>query len=76
MNHLADYLQGKVPVHSVHGEGGTPLAALMDLTMIADFTSLHLAVKNGVDPRSAPFISHTVKEGFTAPKSLDKTTRS
>jgi len=76
MDRLADYLHGKVPVHSVHGEGGTPLAVLMDLAMIADFTSLHLAVKNGVDPRSAPFISHTVKEGLTAPTPPTKPARS
>jgi glucose/mannose-6-phosphate isomerase len=73
---LADYLGGKVPVHWVRGEGGTPLAVLMDLAMIADFTSLHLAVKNGVDPRSALFISHTVKEGLAVPKPLNKTTGS
>jgi glucose/mannose-6-phosphate isomerase len=72
MDRLAAYLQGKVPVHSVRGEGDTPFAALMDLAMIADFTSLHLAVKNGVDPLTAPFISHTVKEGLAPPKPLNR----
>ncbi|MGE3528544.1 MAG: SIS domain-containing protein [Methyloceanibacter sp.] len=67
MDLLARYLDGKVPVHSVHGEGATPLAALMDLIMIGDFTSLHLAVRNGVDPFAVRFISETVKEGMTPP---------
>jgi glucose/mannose-6-phosphate isomerase len=74
MARLSDYLDGKIPVHSVRGEGGSPFAVLMDLAMIADFTSLHLAVKNGVNPGSAPFISHTVKEGLAVPKPLSKTT--
>ena len=64
---LAEYLSGKIPVHEVHGEGDTPLAVLMDLVMIGDFTSLHLAALNGVDPGSVPFISHTVKEGLAPP---------
>jgi glucose/mannose-6-phosphate isomerase len=68
MDRLAHYLNGKVPVHSVRGEGETPFAVLMDLSMIGDFTSLHLAALNGVDPSSAPFISHTVKEGLAPPK--------
>ena len=68
MDRLAQYLSGKVPVHSVRGEGGTPFAALMDLVMIGDFTSLHLADLNGVDPSSVQFISHTVKEGLAPPK--------
>ena len=50
MDRLAQYLSGKLPVHSVRGEGGTPFAALMDLVMIGDITSLHLADLNGVDP--------------------------
>jgi glucose/mannose-6-phosphate isomerase len=65
---FAKYLDGKIPVHSVHGEGDTPLTVLMDLAMIGDFTSLHLAVCNGVDPCDVPFISETVKEGLTPPR--------
>jgi glucose/mannose-6-phosphate isomerase len=76
IDRLAHYLEGKVPVHSVQGEGDTPFAALMDLTMIGDVTSLHLAAKNGVDPRSAPFISHTVKEGLAPPRRLQDTAKS
>ena len=68
IDRLAHYLNGKVPVHSVRGEGETPFAVLMDLTMIGDFTSLYLAELNGVDPSSAQFISHTVKEGLAPPK--------
>jgi glucose/mannose-6-phosphate isomerase len=68
IDRLAHYLSGKVPVHSVRGEGKTPFAVLMDLSMIGDFTSLHLAELNGVDPSSAQFISHTVKEGLAPPK--------
>ena len=68
MDRLAHYLSGKLPVHSVRGEGGTPFAALMDLVVIGDITSLHLADLNGVDPTSVRFISHTVKEGLAPPK--------
>jgi len=68
IDRLEQYLSGKVPVHTVRGEGDTPFAALMDLVMIGDVTSLHLADLNGVDPGSVQFISHTVKEGLASPK--------
>ena len=67
MDLLAGYLKGKIPVHRVRGEGDTPFAALMDLIMIGDFTSLHLAAENGVDPDAVAFISHTVKQGLRPP---------
>ena len=67
MDLLARYLDGKIPVHSVRGEGSTPLAVLMDLIMIGDFTSLHLAIRNGVDPFAVRFISETVKDGLAPP---------
>jgi glucose/mannose-6-phosphate isomerase len=67
MDLLAQYLDRKIPVHSVRGEGDTPLAVLMDLAMIGDFTSLHLAIRNGVDPCAVSFISKTVKEGLAPP---------
>jgi glucose/mannose-6-phosphate isomerase len=79
MDRLADYLQGKVPVHSVHGEGGTPFAVLMDLMMIGDVTSFHLADLNGIEPGPVPFIAETVKAGLTPPrvwKERSKTPRS
>ena len=67
MDLLAQYLRGKIPVHTVRGEGDSRFAALMDLVMIGDFTSLHLAVKNGVEPGDVRFISQTVKEGLVPP---------
>jgi glucose/mannose-6-phosphate isomerase len=73
IDRLAHYLSGKVPVHSVRGEGDTALAVLMDLAMIGDYTSLHLAELNSVDASSAPFISHTVKEGLVPPKPQKQT---
>jgi glucose/mannose-6-phosphate isomerase len=67
IDRFARYLGGKVPVHQVRGEGGTPFAALMDLVMIGDFTSLHLADLNGADPHAVQFIAKTVKEGLKPP---------
>jgi glucose/mannose-6-phosphate isomerase len=67
MDLLAQYLRGKIPVHTVRGEGDSRFAALMDLVMIGDFTSLHLAVKNGAEPGDVRFISQTVKKGFVPP---------
>ncbi len=68
MDLFAGYLQGKIPVLQVRGEGGTPFAALMDLMMIGDFTSLRLAERNGADPTDVTFISRTVKEGLAPPR--------
>jgi glucose/mannose-6-phosphate isomerase len=68
MDRLAQYLNGKVPVYAVQGQGDTRMAALMDLVMVGDYTSLYLAELNGVDPSSVRFISHTVKEGLVPPK--------
>jgi glucose/mannose-6-phosphate isomerase len=67
MDLLTQYLDGKIPVHLVRGEGANPFAVLMDLAMIGDFTSLHLALRNGVDPCAVPFISETVKDGLAPP---------
>jgi glucose/mannose-6-phosphate isomerase len=67
MDLLAQYLRGKIPVHTVRGEGDCRLAAVMDLVMIGDFTSLYLAAKNGVEPGDVRFISQTVKEGLVPP---------
>jgi glucose/mannose-6-phosphate isomerase len=68
IDRLAQYLKGKVPVHQVQGEGDTRMAALMDLVMVGDYTSLYLAELNGVDPSAVRFISHTVKEGLVPPE--------
>ena len=37
-------------IHTVTAEGDGPLAQLMDLVMVGDLVSLHLAVEAGVDP--------------------------
>ena len=76
MDRFARYLGGKVPVHQVQGEGSTPFAALMDLVMIGDFTSLHLADLNGVDPLDVTFIAKTVKESLVPPPSWKERARS
>jgi hypothetical protein len=60
----------------VRGEGDTGFAVLMDLAMIGDVTSLHLAELNGVDASSAQFISHSVKEGLAPPKRWKQPVRS
>lgn len=52
----------------MHGEGDTRFAVQMDRVMIGDFTSLHLAELNGIDPSAVSSISDTVKEGLKAPK--------
>jgi hypothetical protein len=48
--------------------GPTPFAALMDLTMVGDFVSLHLAALNGSDPCADTFISKTLKAGLKPPR--------
>ena len=67
MDLLARYLKDKIPVHDVRGKGVTPFAALMDLTMVGDFVSLHLAELNGSDPGADTFISKTLKAGLKPP---------
>jgi hypothetical protein len=39
----------------------------MDLMMIGDVASLHVAGLNGVDPSAIAFISETLKDGLTPP---------
>jgi glucose/mannose-6-phosphate isomerase len=67
MDLLAGYLKDKIPVHDVRGKGVTPFAALMDLTMVGDFVSLHLAELNGSDPGADTFIAKTLKAGLKPP---------
>jgi glucose/mannose-6-phosphate isomerase len=67
MDLLAGYLKDKIPVHEVLGKGATPFAALMDLTMVGDFVSLHLAALNGSDPGDDTFIARTLKAGLKPP---------
>lgn len=44
-------------IHQVRAEGDGDLAQLMDLVMLGDFTSLHMAVQAGVDPGPVDFLS-------------------
>nr|MDQ6928992.1 bifunctional phosphoglucose/phosphomannose isomerase [Actinomycetota bacterium] len=43
-------------VHEVQAEGDGELAQLLDLVMMGDFTSTHLALQQGVDPGPVPAI--------------------
>jgi glucose/mannose-6-phosphate isomerase len=43
-------------VHSVHAEGEGLLAQLLDLALVGDFTSLHAAAEQGVDPGPVPVL--------------------
>jgi glucose/mannose-6-phosphate isomerase len=43
-------------VEDVKAEGDGPLAQLLDLVMIGDFVSLHLAAQEGVDPGPIPIL--------------------
>jgi glucose/mannose-6-phosphate isomerase len=71
MDLLAEYLKDKIPVHDVRGKGATPFAALMDLTMVGDFVSLHLAALNGSDPGADIFIAKTLKAGLRPPEAAN-----
>jgi glucose/mannose-6-phosphate isomerase len=68
IDRLAQYLDGKLPVDTVCATGDGPLAALMELVMIGDFVSLHLAEINKVDPMATAFVSDTLKEGMLPPE--------
>lgn len=43
-------------IFEVRAEGEGPLAQLFDLSMIGTFTSLHLAVREGIDPGPVPVL--------------------
>lgn len=45
-------------VEEVVAEGEGELAQLLDLFMVADFTSLHLAFQAGIDPGPVPALDH------------------
>lgn len=55
---LLDDLVGEVvaEVESVRAQGEGPLAQLLDLALLGDFTSLHLAAQHGVDPGPVPVL--------------------
>jgi glucose/mannose-6-phosphate isomerase len=52
-------------ITEVRAEGEGKLAQLFDLVLIGDFTSIHLALREGVDPGPVPALDH-VKAGLTA----------
>lgn len=70
MDLWAQYMDGKVAVHTVCGAGDTRCAALLDLIMIGDFTALHIAAARGIDPNDVPYISRTVKHGVVPPQRI------
>jgi glucose/mannose-6-phosphate isomerase len=45
-------------IEEVRAEGDGELAQLLDLVMIGDFSSIHLALQSGVDPGPVPAIDH------------------
>ncbi|UCC68248.1 MAG: bifunctional phosphoglucose/phosphomannose isomerase [Armatimonadota bacterium] len=47
----------KAPVHVIEAEGRSPLAQLMWVVYLGDFTSLYLAFLNGVDPAAMDSIN-------------------
>lgn len=51
-------------IDEVRAEGDGSLAQLLDLVLIGDYVSLHLAVLNGVDPGPVPFLS-TLKSALS-----------
>jgi hypothetical protein len=44
-------------VHTVAAEGDGMLAQLLDLVLVGDFTSLHAAAEQGVDPGPVPILA-------------------
>jgi len=56
---LVDELLDEVvgAVHSVAAEGDGMLAQLLDLVLVGDFTSLHAAAEQGVDPGPVPILA-------------------
>ena len=57
---VVDALLGEVvgSIETVHAEGEGQLAQLLDLIMLGDFTSLHLAANEGLDPGPVPALDH------------------
>jgi glucose/mannose-6-phosphate isomerase len=45
-------------IETVHAQGEGELAQLLDLVMLGDFTSLHLAANEGLDPGPVPALDH------------------
>jgi glucose/mannose-6-phosphate isomerase len=60
---LMDEVVASIQEVRAEGEGG--VAQLFDLVMLGDFTSLHLALQQGVDPGPVPALDF-VKEGLAS----------
>jgi glucose/mannose-6-phosphate isomerase len=65
----AEYVREVVgSIEEVHAEGDGDLAQLLDLILMGDFVSLHLAFQEGVDPGPVPVLvdlKQRLKEGGT-----------
>lgn len=55
VDELLDEVVGAV--HTVHAQGEGMLAQLLDLALVGDFTSLHSAAEQGVDPGPVPVLA-------------------
>lgn len=55
VDELLDEVVGEV--HSVAAEGDGMLAQLLDLVLVGDFTSLHAAAEQGIDPGPVPILA-------------------
>ena len=55
LDDLLDEVVGAV--HTVTAQGEGMLAQILDLMLIGDFTSLHAAVEQGLDPGPVPFLA-------------------
>jgi glucose/mannose-6-phosphate isomerase len=68
IDHFASSVKDKVAVYTVHGEGPNRLAVLMDLALMGDVASLHVASRLDVDPLAVPAISAPTSERFAPPE--------
>jgi len=60
--HRFDFVAGMIDevvggIHEVRAEGDGELAQLLDLILVGDFTSVHRAIQEGVDPGPIPVIA-------------------
>ena len=46
-------------IEEVHAEGEGQLAQLLDLILVGDFVSLHLALQEGIDPGPVPALDRS-----------------
>jgi glucose/mannose-6-phosphate isomerase len=63
---VADIMQEVVAgIEQVHAEGEGELAQLLDLILVGDFVSLHLASQEGLDPGPVPLLGE-IKDKLAA----------